>query len=106
MRKMSANEMTNMNGVVITVYEESPASGVRPLSDSKSADKKVKTKTSHGYDRRAHLLAHTQELRKADNNEEDQQNIQRNQKSKSSRQKSKASVLFYFFHIFSSIYNQ
>ncbi|XWS15079.1 hypothetical protein CRYUN_Cryun35bG0063500 [Craigia yunnanensis] len=83
--------MPNMNGVVITVYVESP-SIVRPLSES-NPDKKVKTipvskkpKRSQGYDRRAQLLAYTQELRTADNEEQIQW------KEKSQRQKSKAKV--------------
>ena len=88
-QQKSANEMPNMNGVVITVYIESP-SIVRPLSES-NPNKKVKTipvskkpKRSKGYDRRAQLLAYTQELRTADNEEQIQWN------EKSSRHKAKA----------------
>ncbi|XP_022766365.1 uncharacterized protein LOC111311255 isoform X2 [Durio zibethinus] len=88
-KQKSANEMPNMNGVVITVYEESP-SVIQPLSES-NPDKKVKInpvskrpkRGQGGYDRRAQLLAYAQEMRAADNDEQIQWN------EKSSRHKSK-----------------
>ncbi|KAK6257458.1 hypothetical protein QUC31_000917 [Theobroma cacao] len=71
-KKKSAKEMPNTNGVVITTYVESP-SIIRPLSES-NPNKKIQPnpdsrnpKRSQVYDRRAQLLAYTQELRAADN---------------------------------------
>ncbi|XVF39419.1 hypothetical protein PTKIN_Ptkin01aG0033200 [Pterospermum kingtungense] len=84
-----------MKGVVITVYEESP-SITRPLPESKP-DKNVETipvstkprsKKSPGYDRRAQLLAHAQELRKPDS-EDHQDQIQWQQKSSTHKSKEK-----------------
>ncbi|XVF36838.1 hypothetical protein REPUB_Repub19eG0092900 [Reevesia pubescens] len=87
-KKSTANEMPNMNGVVISVYVESP-SIIPPLSES-NPNKNIKRnpvskrpKRSQGYDRRAQLLAYTQELRTADSEEQIQWN------EKSSRHKSK-----------------
>ncbi|XVE55404.1 hypothetical protein DITRI_Ditri03aG0156000 [Diplodiscus trichospermus] len=98
-QQKSATEMQNMNGVVITVYVESN-SIVRPLSES-IPNKKVKkipvskkAKRNQGYNRRAQLLAYSQELRNADHDDEEEQ-IQWNEKT--SRHKSKAS--FFFFSI-------
>ncbi|OMO72852.1 hypothetical protein CCACVL1_17560 [Corchorus capsularis] len=83
---------SNSNGVVITVYVES-CSAIPPLSES-NPNKKIKPnpvsrkcKKSQGYDRRAQLLAYTQQLRAADDGNKEE--LQWINYDKSSKRKSK-----------------
>ncbi|OMO62952.1 hypothetical protein COLO4_32801 [Corchorus olitorius] len=96
---------SNTNGVVITVYVES-SSAVPPLSES-NPNKKVKPnpvsskcKKSQAYDRRAQLLAYTQQLRAAesDGNKEEEL-LQWNNYDKSSKHKSKTKGQWKYQHM-------
>ncbi|XP_039023089.1 uncharacterized protein LOC120155654 [Hibiscus syriacus] len=60
----SGNEMANTNGVIITVYAESSPPSIKKLKPNPVSNN---PKRGQCYDRRARLLAYTQELRSADN---------------------------------------
>ncbi|KAJ1400596.1 hypothetical protein SESBI_29464 [Sesbania bispinosa] len=53
----------NSNGVLITVYEESARTRSRNVSEGPIKRTKPRAAGTHGYDRRALLLAHSQQLR-------------------------------------------
>ncbi|WVY91006.1 hypothetical protein V8G54_036520 [Vigna mungo] len=92
---------TISNGVVITVYVESPRT--RSIKPSEDPTKKTKphppfrkpqttgSQSSLGYDRRAHLLAYSRQLRQ---NALSQKNVQVQLPHNHSRPRSKASSLF------------
>jgi len=96
------NKSTITNGVVITVYAESPRT--RSIKPSEDPTKKTKPhprfrkpqttgsqSSSLGYDRRAHLLAYSRQLRE---NAQFQKNVQVQSPHNHSRPRSKASSLF------------
>ncbi|XP_039055472.1 uncharacterized protein LOC120198174 [Hibiscus syriacus] len=70
-KQKSGNEMDNTNGVIITVYvESSPLSKSNPVKKLKANPVSRNPKRGRCYDRRARLLAYTQELRSADNEDQ------------------------------------
>lgn len=75
-KKMDAKKSPAQNGVIISVYVESPtlrSSQMDPAKKSKpksiSISKKPKTTRTRGYDRRAQLLTYARELRNSDSQE-------------------------------------
>ncbi|KOM27774.1 hypothetical protein LR48_Vigan462s002700 [Vigna angularis] len=95
------NRSTISNGVVITVYVESPRT--RSIKPSEAPTKKTKpqppfrkpqttgSQSSLRYDRRAHLLAYSRQLRE---HAHSQKNVQVQLPHNHSRPRSKASSLF------------
>ncbi|XP_062171265.1 uncharacterized protein LOC133877016 [Alnus glutinosa] len=72
--KEAANKIPTQNGVIISVYVESPktqspqrstVADVKKTKPKKSVSKKHQAARKRGYDRRAHLLAYARDLRNA-----------------------------------------
>jgi hypothetical protein len=69
--KEAANKIPTQNGVIISVYVESPktqspqrtVADVKKTKPKKSVSKKHQAARKRGYDRRAHLLAYARDLR-------------------------------------------
>lgn len=71
--KEAPNKIPTQNGVIISVYVESPktqspqrtVADVKKTKPKKSVSKKPQAARKRGYDRRAHLLAYARDLRNA-----------------------------------------
>ncbi|KAE8731256.1 Nitrate reductase 2 [Hibiscus syriacus] len=66
-KQKRGNEMANTNGVIITVYVESSPPKIKTLKPNHVSEN---PKRGQCYDRRARLLAYTQGLRSADNDDQ------------------------------------